>query len=84
MRGCRRYARGIASAGAVLIAFGALTVTPTTVQSVTQALLTYSGLTALQVQDPLGFNNLIVTGTSVPTTITAISPISRREKGILA
>ena len=30
MRGCRRYARVIASAGAVLIAFGALTVTSTT------------------------------------------------------
>jgi ketosteroid isomerase-like protein len=33
MRGCRRYARVIASAGAVLIAFGALTVTPTAVKA---------------------------------------------------
>jgi ketosteroid isomerase-like protein len=33
MRGCRRYARVIASAGAVLIAFGALTVTSTTVKA---------------------------------------------------
>ena len=33
MRGCRRHARVIASAGAVLIAFGALTVTPTTVKA---------------------------------------------------
>jgi ketosteroid isomerase-like protein len=33
MRGCRRYARIIASAGAVLIAFGTLTVTSTTVKA---------------------------------------------------
>ena len=33
MRGCRLYARVIASAGAVLIAFGALTVTSTTVKA---------------------------------------------------
>lgn len=33
MRGCRRYARVIASAGAVLIAFGAVTVTSTTVKA---------------------------------------------------
>jgi ketosteroid isomerase-like protein len=33
MRGCRRYARVIASAGAVLIAFGALTVTSKTVKA---------------------------------------------------
>jgi ketosteroid isomerase-like protein len=33
MRGCRLYARVIVSAGAVLIAFGALTVTSTTVKA---------------------------------------------------
>jgi ketosteroid isomerase-like protein len=33
MSGCRRYARVIASAGAVLIAFGTLTVTSTTVKA---------------------------------------------------
>ncbi len=33
MPGCRRFARVIASAGAVLIAFGALTVTPITVKA---------------------------------------------------
>ena len=33
MGGCRRHVRIIASAGAVLIAFGALTVTPTTVKA---------------------------------------------------
>lgn len=37
MRGCRRHARVIASASAVLVAFGALTVMPTTVKAGAQA-----------------------------------------------
>jgi ketosteroid isomerase-like protein len=36
MRGIRRYARVVASAGAVLIAFGALTVTPTSAKAETE------------------------------------------------
>lgn len=47
MRGCRRYARVIASAGAVLIAFGALTVTSTTVKAETEG----RALTAVQMDD---------------------------------
>jgi len=47
MRGCRRYARIIASAGAVLIAFGALTVTSTTVKAEAEG----RALTAVQMDD---------------------------------
>ncbi|HEV3362734.1 MAG TPA: nuclear transport factor 2 family protein [Acidimicrobiia bacterium] len=45
MRGCRRYARVIASAGAILIAFGALTVTTTTVNAESRI------LTAVEMDD---------------------------------
>jgi ketosteroid isomerase-like protein len=47
MRGCRRYTQVIASAGAVLIAFGALTVTSTTVKAEAEGRI----LTAVQMDD---------------------------------
>jgi ketosteroid isomerase-like protein len=47
MRGCRSYARVIASAGAVLIAFGTLTVTSTTVKAEAEG----RALTAVQMDD---------------------------------
>jgi ketosteroid isomerase-like protein len=43
MCGCRRYARVIASAGAVLIAFGTLTVTSTTVKAETEGRIPSAG-----------------------------------------
>lgn len=47
MRGCRRYARVLASAGAVLIAFGALTVAPTKVKAEAQG----RNMTAVEMDD---------------------------------